>query len=379
MRQAHRGGGREPRDGRGRRGWRRSIQGIVAVLAFLTLTWTGFRALAFALAPRLGLVASGWGGGFFAFASTLAAFALAVNIVSIHVRRQYPDAFVSMREAMRRIAAGDFDVKLSLAGEKRDHPFSGFAGEINLLAESLKRMEDMRQEFISTVSHEIQSPLTSIGGFAKALREEGLAEEKRLRYLAIIEDESDRLSLLSEALLRLTALESRGLEPRGPGPGARPIALDEQIRSAVIAAEPQWAAKSLALELDLARVAAWGDEGALSQVWTNLIHNAVKFSSPEGRLSISLRREGDRVLALFADEGLGIAAEDLPRVFDRFFKADRSRTRSDPASGSGLGLAIAKKIVELHGGAIRAESPGLGKGSAFTVELPIAAAEQAPT
>ncbi len=343
----------------------KSALGLVAVLAFLVAAWTLFRALAHSLGPRLGLDDSGWGGGLFAFLSTLVAFGIAVNILSIPMRRRFPDAFVAMRDALRRIAAGDFDVKLSIADEKRDHPFSGFAGEINLLAESLKRMEDMRQEFISTVSHEIQSPLTSISGFAKALREEGLGEETRLRYLAIIEEEAGRLSRLSEGLLRLTALESRELEP-----DLESFALDEQIRRIVIVAEPQWSAKELELDLDLERLDASLDEGMLGQVWTNLFHNAVKFSPRGGRVSISLRLEAGSAVVRFSDEGAGISAEDLGLVFDRFFKADRSRTRADPDPGNGLGLAIAKKIVELHGGTIRAESRGLGLGSAFTVELP---------
>lgn len=363
--------------GRRRPSLGRTVLWFATVLVFLILVWTLFRSLAYAIGPRLGIEASGWGGGLFAFLSTLVASGFAANVVSIPMRRRFPDAFTSMRDAMRRIAAGDFDVKLSVEDERGNHPFSGFAGEINLLAQSLKRTEDMRQEFISTISHEIQSPLTSIGGFAKALREEGLSEEKRLHYLSIIEDESGRLSRLSESLLRLTALESRSLEPRDSGDGSRPFALDAQIRSVVLAAEPQWSAKGIELDLELSPVEAKADEDLLAQVWTNLFHNAVKFSAPGGRISISLNRSGGPageaglVVARFADEGLGIAPEDLSFVFDRFFKADRSRTRTDPASGNGLGLAIAKKIVELQGGTIRAESRGLGRGSVFTVELPI--------
>jgi len=234
-------GGREGQDKK--RGRWKSFLGLAAVLAFLGGAWTFFRALAYGLGPRLGIDASGWGGGIIVFISTLVAFGVAVSVVSVPMRRQFPDTFVAMRDAIRRIASGDFDVKLSVADEKGDHPFSGFADEINLMAQSLKRMEELRQEFISTVSHEIQSPLTSIGGFAKALREEGLSTEKRLHYLSIIEDESGRLSRLSESLLRLTALESLGREPSGIGADSRPIALDAQIRAVVLAAEPQWSAK----------------------------------------------------------------------------------------------------------------------------------------
>ena len=344
----------------------RSLLGIVLVIAVLVAIWSGLRLLV----SGLGIAPSSWGGGLLAFMATLVVFAAAANILGIFIRKRHPDYFATLSEAITRLATGDFDVSLSFPDRVSGNRFFGkVAGEINLLAQSLKRMEDMRQEFISTVSHEIQSPLTSIAGFAKALREPGLSEETRLHYLSIIEEESGRLSRLSDGLLRLTALESRGANP---GLDPRPIALDAQIRAVVVAAEPQWAAKELALGLDLDPVQASVDEGSLSQVWTNLFLNAIKFSAPGGRIRISLRRKGELAVIRFADEGIGIDAGDLPFVFDRFFKADRSRSHADSASGNGLGLAIAKKIVELHGGSVRAESAGLGKGSEFTVEIPIA-------
>lgn len=349
----------------------RSLLGFVFVIAILGATWSGLRLLA----SRIGIAPSSWGGGLLAFMATLVVFGAAANIAGIFIRKKHPDYFATLSEAITRLATGDFDVSLSFPDRVSGNRFFGrVAGEINLLAQSLKRMEDMRQEFISTVSHEIQSPLTSIAGFAKALREPGLSEETRLHYLSIIEEESGRLSRLSDGLLRLTALESRGanLNPR-----LAPIALDAQIRAVVVAAEPQWAAKDLALDLDLDPVRASVDEGSLSQVWTNLFHNAVKFSARGGRIRISLRREGEFAVARFADEGNGIAEGDLPFVFDRFFKADRSRSHADSASGSGLGLAIAKKIVELHGGSIGARSAGPGAGSEFRVELPLVQAVEA--
>ncbi|MGA2546471.1 MAG: HAMP domain-containing sensor histidine kinase [Rectinemataceae bacterium] len=363
-----------PESGRPRLSGRAKIKGalgFLCVTAFLLGTWTALRLLAL----RLGFPASGWGGGLLVFIATLVVFGVAVNILGIFIRKRHPDYFSALSDAIRRLATGDFDVSLSIPerGGGPNNFLGKVADEINLLAQSLKKMEEMRQEFISTASHEIQSPLTSIAGFAKALREEGLPEEIRLRYLGIIEEESGRLSRLSEGLLRLTALESRELKP-----DLLPVALDEQIRRVIIAAEPQWTTKDIELDLELDILEAEIDEGMLSRVWTNLFHNAVKFSARGGRISVSLGTKGGLAgeprlaVARFADEGQGIASEDLGLVFDRFFKADRSRSRADPGSGNGLGLAIAKKIVELHGGSIRAESAGIGKGSAFTVELPIA-------
>ncbi len=344
--------------------WLRSSLGFLVVVAILGGAWSGFRALA----PLLGVEGSSWAGGLAVFMATLVLFGLAVNILGLVIRSRHPDIFGDLREAFRRIAGGDFEVRVDTGLDKR---LGGVAGELNLMVESLKRMEEMRQEFISTASHEIQSPLTSIAGFAKALREPGLPEETRIHYLSIIEEESGRLSRLSDGLLRLSALEAKGLAPE-----LTSFSLDAQLRSIIIAAEPLWIEKGLDLDLDLESVVAWADEGMLGQVWINIFHNCVKFSPQGGRVRVSLKLlggagEAGRALVSFGDEGRGIAPDDLSLVFDRFFKADRSRTRADPASGNGLGLAIAKKIVELHGGSIRAESPGLGGGSTFSVELPL--------
>jgi two-component system, OmpR family, phosphate regulon sensor histidine kinase PhoR len=350
---------------RSRRPWK-SILGLAAVLSFLAAAWTMARWAISSIAPRFGLDPSGWPAGLAANSAALLALSLAGALLSKRARRKLPDSFAALDEALRRIASGDLDVSVNVEDMGDDHPFGRMAGGINQLAESLRKMEELRQEFISTASHELQSPLTSIAGFATALRDERLPPETRLRYASIIEEEAGRLSRLSEALLRLTSLEAGGLRPR-----SEPSSLDASIRSAALAAEPRWKAKGIDLELDLERVEASVDASMLAQVWTNLLGNAIKFSGPGGRVRVELRRLGDRAVAAFSDEGAGIAPEDIPFVFDRFFKADRSRSRADPDSGSGLGLAIARKIVDLHGGSIRAESAGLGSGSRITVELPI--------
>ncbi len=332
----------------------RALIGAVVVLALIGAMWTGFRALA----SRLGLEGSSWTGGLAALLATLVAFGLIVNVFGLFIRARHPDHFSTLIAAIRSITTGDFGVTVDI---KPDNPFGPVAGEINLMVQSLKRMEEMRQEFISTASHELQSPLTSIAGFAKALRESGLAEEKRLHYLSIIEEESGRLSRLSDGAVAPDRPRIAGREPEARAPGAafRARRADPRRRGRRRAAMD---AKKIALDLDLDPVEVCADENMLAQVWTNLFHNAVKFSRSGGRIAIRLRRKGDRAIATFVDEGVGIASEDLGLVFDRFFQADRSRSKSDPASGSGLGLAIAKKIVELHGGSIRAESAGLGAG-----------------
>lgn len=337
-----------------------------AVIASASAVWALLRWTASRLLPGFAIEPGAFVRELASFAAGLAAFLVVVSlVVHLLLARRHLDPFADLTAALRRIARGDFDVAMQVDHE-RAHRLSGVAGEVNEMARSLRRLEELRQEFVSTVSHDIQSPLTSIIGFARALRSDDLTAEARTHYLAIIEDESRRLSRLSADLLSLTALEARP-----PRIGEEPFALDAHLRSVALAAEPQWRARDLRLELELARVRLRGDRDMLAQAWTNLLHNACKFSAPGGRVAIGLREVDGKAIVRFEDEGVGIDPADLPFVFDRFFKADRARSRTDPGSGSGLGLAIVRRIVELHGGEARAESRGLGKGAVFTVALPI--------
>ena len=233
---------------------------------------------------------------------------------------------------------------------------------VNNMAQQLSQIETMRQEFISNVSHEIQSPLTSIRGFARVLQNDGLSSEDRHHYLGVIENESVRLSRITDNLLRLASLEARQIrfEPK-------PYRLDRQIRELLLACEPQWAGKGLEMDVDLQETTISADEDLLSQVWINLISNGIKFTPEGGTISIGLQRCGDAVAFTIADTGEGIPEEDQPHIFERFYKVDKARSRS--REGSGLGLAIAKKIVEMHGGTIGLESRP-GRGTTFTVNLP---------
>lgn len=262
--------------------------------------------------------------------------------------------------AMERIARGDFSVFLPV---DEHNPFSGIAESVNKMARELGTMENLRQDFVSNVSHELQSPLTSIIGFAALLKSDSLTPEQRTHYIDVIETEARRLSKLSENLLRLSSLESSA-QPLNPSS----FSLDRQIRNAALALEPQWTAKNLELSLSLDRLEYVGDEGLLTQVWVNLLHNAVKFTPEGGSITVTLTNAGKQAVCAVADTGAGFPEEDRLRLFERFYKADKSRDRA--LGGSGLGLSIVKKIVELHGGAVSAQSEP-GRGSVFTVTLPL--------
>jgi signal transduction histidine kinase len=263
--------------------------------------------------------------------------------------------------ALEKIAQGDFSIRID--NEFEDNRMIGeLADTINKMALELNQMENMRQEFISNVSHEIQSPLTSIRGFAQALENDNLSVNERHHYLSIIENESTRLSRITEDLLKLASLEADHVrfEPR-------PYRLDKQVRSLILTCEPQWSAKQIEIEADLHEVGIVADEDLLSQVWLNLIHNAIKFTPSQGSIKVTLESQAREIRFRISDTGMGISAEDQPRIFERFYKTDKSRTRSK--EGSGLGLSIARKIIDLHKGAIRVEST-LGQGTTFTVTLP---------
>lgn len=230
------------------------------------------------------------------------------------------------------------------------------------MTDELNAMEKMRQEFVSNVSHEIQSPLTSIKGFARALQDDNLSEEKRKHYLTIIETETTRLSKLSQNLLKLTLLESEEYIPERVS-----YRLDQQLKQIVLNSEPLWAEKEIELELDLEKVHVIADQESMSQVWINLIHNSIKFTPSGGTITIQLKEHETVVEVRIRDSGIGISEEQKQHIFERFYKADSSRNRA--YGGSGLGLAIVKKVLDLHQGEIKVESEE-GKGTEFIVRMP---------
>ncbi|WP_206110045.1 sensor histidine kinase [Paenibacillus albicereus] len=333
---------------------------MATVVLWMAVCWTGsFYAVehsGWTPAPLVGYLAATSGG--------FLLFGLSMAIVGRFIQRHNIELFKAIFDALSRISRGDFSVQVALPRPYDEYDeFSRLVQGINDMAADLGRMETMRQDFISNVSHEIQSPLTSIRGFARALQDEQLPPEQRRRYLAIIEEESERLSRLSDHMLRLASLDSE----HHPFRPAR-MRLDGQLRAAALTLEPLWSAKEQELEVQADPLEIEADEDLLRQVWTNLIHNAVKFSPERERISISLVRDGDEAVAEVANTGAPIPRESLPHLFERFYKVDKSRTRE--GGGSGLGLAISRKIVELHGGSIAASSDEEA-GTALTVRLPL--------
>ncbi len=296
-------------------------------------------------------------------------FGLSISLIGPFVKKREQHFFSELIVALRRISRGDFRVNLDTrlgpdnGKQGRKHPYAQLVESINEMAANLKVMEELRQQFISNVSHEIGSPLTSISGFAKALKNENLNQEQRQQYLTIIETECHRLSKLSDHLMKLAMLDSER-HPFNPSS----YRLDKQLVSLILACEPQWEAKKIEMNVEVEEVTIVADEDLMSQVWLNLFYNAIKFTPSGGKIGIMLAQNDKQAIIRVADTGVGISEKDQLRIFERFFKADISRERS--AGGSGLGLSIASKIIELHQGSISVASK-LGEGTEFTVQMPL--------
>lgn len=265
----------------------------------------------------------------------------------------------ALTAATKKIAKGNYDIDLQT---KSKDELGILSEQFQQMARELSQIEMMRQEFVSNVSHEIQTPLASISGFISILQNAGLDEAEQRRCLDIIRHESMRLSRLSENMLRLAAIDSSQCSFY---PSL--VRLDSQLRRIVIAAEPQWADKRINIHLKLPKTAIQADEDLLSQVWLNIFSNSIKFTPEGGEIFIELQAGNDEIGVILRDTGIGIAEEDRIRVFERFYMADKSHNRA--AGGSGLGLAIVKRVVELHGGRVEIDS-ATGKGTAVTVFLP---------
>lgn len=261
-------------------------------------------------------------------------------------------------KASKEVAKGNFDVVVKV-GSKDE--VGQLAADFNLMTMELKNIDIFRKDFVSNVSHEFKTPITSIKGFAKLIRDGGLTNDQLCEYSEIIVKESERLSMLSSNLLRLSELDSKMIREQDVE-----FSLDEQIRKTILMLEGLWTKKDIQFDIELETVKINGNEHLLHEVWLNLIQNAIKFSNDSGKIKILLNRNGDVAKVKIADNGIGMSKEEKDHIFNRFYKADRSRSND----GNGLGLVIAKKIIEISRGEIYFESE-LGAGTTFTVELPL--------
>ena len=263
-----------------------------------------------------------------------------------------------VKKAMHRVEKGDFSQRLEV---------TGFNGEIDELIESYNKMaqelggiEMFRENFINSFSHEFKTPIVSIQGFAKQLKKENLSEEKKQEYIDIIISESKRLTNLSSNILMLSKLENQQIITDKTS-----FSLDEQIRNCILLLEKQWTAKDISFDIDMQEIQYTTNAEMLSQVWVNIIGNAIKFSPEGSSIRVKLFKEGDVITAEITDRGIGMDQQTISHIFERFYQGDRAHA----SEGNGLGLPLVKRIVELCNGNIRVESQ-YGKGTNFIVTLP---------
>jgi signal transduction histidine kinase len=265
-----------------------------------------------------------------------------------------------LTEATKRLTQGYYNIVLPT---KRRDEIGQLAIQFMTMSREIERAERARQEFVANVSHEIQSPLTSIQGFAQVITQKDLPATERDHYANIIEEESRQLSMLSKQLLLLSSLDQAPETLQ-----KKPFNLRVQLRQVIQAMEWRLEEKELALRLVVPEdIVVNGDEVLLYQVWMNLLSNAVKYIPVGSSIQIRATLDNGRHVVNISDTGEGIPKEDLPYLFDRFYRVDRARGRD--SGSAGLGLSIVQKIVRLHDGAIEVESTP-GQGASFTVSFP---------
>ena len=265
---------------------------------------------------------------------------------------------VELNRATKEIASGNFDITVDI----RDHieEFGELERNFNRMAAELKTNEYLRKDFISSVSHQLRTPLSIVRGYAELLAEGGLSEEEQREYARYIVREAERLTALTGDMLRLSRMDNHALQPR-----REKFSLDEQLRQVILRYEKRAAEKNIEIIPTLESVSYEGDEELLSQIWDNLLDNALKFTPDGGEVAVTLRERDEALTVSVRDTGCGMSEETRQRLFEQFYRGDSSHR----GEGNGLGLPLAKRVAELHGGYIRVESEA-GRGSTLIVTLP---------
>lgn len=227
------------------------------------------------------------------------------------------------------------------------------------MAEELEKTERQRMDFVNNLSHEFKTPIVSIAGFAKLLKNEQLTKEQRMEYLNIIEEEAKRLSSMATNVLNMTKVENQTILTN-----VSTFNLSEQMRSSIVLLEEKWEKKNLELDLEFEEYKICANEELLKEVWINLIDNAIKFSSQNGLIRIRIEEVDERYKITVSNQGEQITVENQKKIFNKFYQADESHA----TEGNGIGLVIVKSIIGLHKGNVTVNCKG-GMVS-FIVEIP---------
>ncbi len=264
-----------------------------------------------------------------------------------------------LNKATKKVSQGDFSIELPIVGNKEDE-FNILIDSFNKMTKELANMSMLHKDFISNVSHEFKTPISSIQGFATVLLNSELTEEQK-EYAQIITDEATRLSKLTTNILKLTKLENQIIIT-----DKQYFYLDEQIRYVILLLQNEWSKKSISFNIELSKINYFGNQELLQQVWLNLIGNAIKFSNINGEITIKCYIDNKNIIVIILDNGIGMNEQTINHIFDKFYQGDKSHS----SEGNGLGLPLAKRIIELCDGNIKVNST-IEKGSKFIIKLPL--------
>ncbi|MBQ3425343.1 MAG: HAMP domain-containing protein [Clostridia bacterium] len=296
----------------------------------------------------------------------MAIVAMAVLVVNLLVLRTITRPIGELNEGISRMSRGDLSARVNVRG---NNEFAGLAKAFNSMSERLEQLDKSRSQFVSNASHELKTPLSTIKILTETLMyQEPLDPGMTKEFLTDVNKEIDRLNRIVSDLLTLVNIDSgmkMNLEELDIG-----ALLQEQVRRL----GPLARENGIELECSVREtLLITGDALKLQQVLYNIIDNAIKYTPRGGEVHCSIARSGKKAVIQVSDTGVGIPEEDLPHIFDRFYRVDKARSRE--TGGTGLGLSIVKQFIVLHGGTIEARSTP-GKGSTFTIELPLASRKQ---
>lgn len=321
-------------------------------------------ALFTAAGAAVGYVASQWEWGL----SVVVATPIVAYFAGRVTARMFTSPLERLAATAASFAAGNLDVRADTAGPREvrliAQSFNRMAAEVSRAMRAVTAEEQRKTQFVSDVSHELRTPLTAIRGAAETLLDGDVAPDDQERFLSTIAMEAERLTRLANDLLQLQRIEGA----TGELP-LRRIDLRLAAERAAAMLEPLMEDRSVELTVSGEAPEVLGDVDRIQQVVANLVENASRFVGEGGHVTVELSAADGASVLCVTDDGPGVPEEDLPRLFDRFYRADTSRTRT--SGGAGLGLAIVRAIVSAHGGTIVAENLERG-GSRFTVRLPSA-------
>lgn len=283
-----------------------------------------------------------------------------LSIIFVSISSKYlVKPIVKLNQATKILSEGNFTIHLDI---NRKDEIGDLAASFMNMSRKLAKVDQLRKELISNVSHDIQSPITNIKGYLNLLDDEGISNEKKQNHIKVIHSELNRLSNLSKQLLLLSSIESKK-----DLMDIKEFNVAEQIISVIQQYRWRINERELMLSYSLPETKMSGDPFLLYSVWENLLTNAIKYNVENGIIDITLTNTSDSIKVQFKDSGIGLAVEQIERIYDRFYRADPSRSKA--VEGTGLGLSIVQSIVQMHQGKIVVES-GKDSGTTFTVILP---------